>query len=91
MNVGQTHTPTALPFLIDAQIDHIILDGLPPASPGSVTYAVEANDPNINYSPSGSWTNVKADGSFDSRAMFLVSDFAEGAINYTFSRVYFPQ
>jgi hypothetical protein len=62
------------------------LNGVPQATSGSVTYAVEANDANIKYSPSGSWTNVKADGSFDSRAMFLVSNRAEGAINYTFSR-----
>lgn len=73
------------------QLDHIVLDGVLPAAPGSVAYAVEANDANIKYSPSGSWTNVGADGSFDSHAMFLVSNFAQGAINYTLSRVCFLQ
>ena len=53
---------------------------------GSVLVAIDSNNVNIQYAPTGSWDAIGAPGAYEGSAMFLLAKPEQGVVSFTFPR-----
>jgi hypothetical protein len=55
---------------------------------GSALVAIDTNNANFQYAPTGSWDAIEAPGAYEGSAMFLLARPEQGVVSFTFPRAF---